>query len=355
MPNYQVFFGPKAVKLGDRTFVFVATGDNLRLWSLTIKYATWDGQKWSDFTALPNPNEELGVGTGFSLLPTPDNKLQLVATLGGGYGVARITFDGSKWSDWDRIPSDDDDHFFRGIPYVVSAGKSSYDYYALHDNGSISYKFWDGAKYNPAGRSWLFIDAPKGTQDDEILQLHLSVTPDYSTKHLWALLTNDSLIHTTVSGSKVGKWEDLRTGAWDLPTVLHRDNRIITLAASSNVANKPSIRSFDGTKWSEWETISDGTYFGATYGSFALGFIPPNHLSVLNTGLAPHTNPPRGFITSSKFNGTWFPAVDQKMDLVQFYNTTGKPKGTVSTFKRPAGRLEKLAAPAGQQPLKDSL
>jgi len=348
-PGGTVFFGPKAVTVADKVHIFVATGDgrSSARFGLQIKYATWNGKSWSNFTALPDPASKDGKYTvkfshGFSVVRTPDNKkLHLVSVTEEGF-MARTILEGTKWSSWE--PFEDtggDEGAFDKIPYVVVESDGKLGYYAqYYDNSSIAYKQWDGSKFIPSGKAWRQIDLP-GFKDDFFEDWLVSSPSDLSSQHIWLLSSNFTLVHATVRGDKLSSFETLGDASNGLPSVSHRDSTSIDISGFLYEKYAPALRSFDGKKWGEWQTVKSSRLGGrAGYEAPAVAFFPPNNLHVFDVTFAYNT----GVVSTHKNNGTWNPKLDAEDDVPQLYS--------VSPVK--ASILSKVAS-AGQQVLKQWL
>jgi len=327
-PGGSVYFGPKAVSVADQTYVFVATGEprgSVR-YGLQVKYATWNGKAWSNFTALPDPPSQLEKGdvklsNGFSIARLPDNKrLQLVAVT-EEFKLARITLEGTKWSLWETLQDDEEDAGggFLDVPYVVSEGGDKLGYYAQrYENSSIAYKQWDGSKFVPAGKAWLHITVPD-LGHEYIEGVVFSSPPDLSSQHVWLLISNYTLLHATVSGGRLNSFESLGDASTAVPVVSHRDSTSIDITGFSYEKYAATFRSFDGKKWSEWQTIKQDTIGRRVeQAAPAVGFFPPNNLHVFDVTFTPFVGS-AGIVSNHKNNGTWYPKLDERDEYLQYY------------------------------------
>jgi hypothetical protein len=340
-PGDIIWFGPKAVTIANQVHVFVATGDSRSArYGLNIKYATWNGKSWSNFTTLPDPPSKLEKGTvkfsnGFSFVRLPDNnRLQLVALTEEQF-VARTTLEGTKWTSWDFVEDDEgDDGGFVDIPYVVSEGGDKLGYYAQRlSNYSIGYKQWDGSKFIPSGKAWLHIDIP-GVHDGFQDGLLVSSAPDLASQHLWLVSYNYTLVHATIRGDKLSSVESLGDTSAVLPFVSHRDSSSIDITGFLYESGKAGIRAFDGKKWGEWQAVKSNRQ-GARYSDVppAIGFLPPNNLHVLDVTFVSKA----GIVANHKNNGTWYPKLDTEDDLFQYY-TPAPSQATIFSHVRSMGQ-----------------
>jgi hypothetical protein len=350
-PGDNIYFGPKAITVGGQAHVFVATGPprSSRRYGLQIKYASWNGKSWSNFTALPDPASKLStqgtvkLSNGFSFVRTlGSKKLQLFALTEEAF-PARISLEGTKWSSWEIFEDGADLNGFDNIPYAVSEGNDKVGYYAQRwDNSSIAYKQWDGSKFIPSGKAWLHINIPGLNDGVSVADWLFSSPPDLSSQHVWLLLTNYTLAHATLRGGELSGLESLGDAGSVLPIVSHRDSTSIDITSfiTDEHFNSPGVRSFDGKKWGSWQKVKGAKIGSWTYASPAVAFTPPNNLHVFDVTFERQ----HGLVSAHKNNGTWFPKLDEYDDLFQFYSTAPAKTSIMSK-----------AISAGQQVLKQWL
>lgn len=77
--------------------------------------------------------------------------------------LAHLYWDGSKWSDWERLIGD----IIPATPAAVTWDTNRFDVFAININGTLTHVYWDGSQYNNedlgSGDETTFVGTPSVT------------------------------------------------------------------------------------------------------------------------------------------------------------------------------------------------